>query len=91
MTNRISGQVRRLPCPKDKQGALRLYRLMQSRGWSEYRLHQQSGVAYNTIRAILDEQRRPTLDVQRRLTEALEVKPWEIWDNEPGQARRRAA
>jgi lambda repressor-like predicted transcriptional regulator len=87
-TSRFLGMARktldatdhRRRCPKDKPGTRRLYQLMQQHGMSEYALAQASGVDYKTIRSVLDEERRPSVRVQRDLAVALRVEPWAIWD-----------
>lgn len=78
----------RRPLPQDKAGARRLYSAMCARGWSEWRLATESGVAFNTIRAILDG-RRPSLRVQHDLARALDVDATAIWHRLP--LERRAA
>lgn len=88
-TSLEQGTRGRRPLPKDKAGARRLYREMCQRGWSEWRLCQESGVAYNTIRSTLDEERRPSLRVQHDLARALDVDPSVIWHVRP--VDRRAA
>lgn len=77
----------RRPLPKDKAGTRRLYREMCLKGWSEWRLCQESGVAYNTIRSTLDEGRRPSLRVQHDLADALGVAPTRIWHVRPLELR----
>lgn len=88
----VEGRRRRgrPPLPKDKAGARRLYREMCQKGWSEWRLCQESGVAYKTIRGVLDAGRRPSLRVQHDLADALGIAdPSRIWHRLP--LERRAA
>lgn len=60
----------------------KLRRLRRERAWSLRELGRRSGIAYDTINKLENEQRKAQLRTIRKLAEALDVEPKELMKGE---------
>jgi transcriptional regulator with XRE-family HTH domain len=56
---------------------------LKAKGWSQYRLAQELGIAPQAVGDYFHGRKCPGLDVVERFAKALDVDPWNLVDDQP--------